>query len=171
MKVQRETARKARKVTNYMGADATVYESIDPSVTSEFVGYDRLIHTSEVTVMTTDTEVTEALSDGESGTIFVRETPFYATMGGQNADTGEIRSADGSFVFCVEDTVNLPGGRAGHIGRVISGMVKTGDTVLVLEIMKMETPVVATEDGTVASINVNVGEMVEAGALLATLNN
>ncbi len=91
MKVQRETARKARKVTNYMGADATVYESIDPSVTSEFVGYDRLIHTSEVTVMTTDTEVTEALSDGESGTIFVRETPFYATMGGQNADTGEIR--------------------------------------------------------------------------------
>lgn len=129
MKVQRETARKARKVTNYMGADATVYESIDPSVTSEFVGYDRLIHTSEVTVMTTDTEITEALSDGESGTIFVRETPFYATMGGQNADTGEIRSADGSFVFCVEDTVNLPGGRAGHIGRVISGMVKTGDTV------------------------------------------
>ena len=49
--------------------------------------------------------------------------------------------------------------------------VKKGDTILVLEIMKMETPVVATEDGTVASINVSVGDMVEAGALLATLNN
>ena len=48
--------------------------------------------------------------------------------------------------------------------------VKKGDAVLVLEIMKMETPVVAPQDGTVASINVNVGDMVEAGALLATLN-
>ena len=45
-----------------------------------------------------------------------------------------------------------------------------GGAVLVLEIMKMETPVVAPQDGTVASINVNVGDMVEAGALLATLN-
>ena len=49
--------------------------------------------------------------------------------------------------------------------------VKKGDTIIVLEIMKMETPVVATQDGTVASINVSVGDMVEAGPLLATLNN
>ena len=49
--------------------------------------------------------------------------------------------------------------------------VKKGDTVLVLEVMKMETAVVAPEDGTVASINVSVGDQVEAGALLATLNN
>lgn len=49
--------------------------------------------------------------------------------------------------------------------------VKKGDTVLILEIMKMETPVVAAEDGTVASIDVAVGDMVESGALLATLNN
>ncbi len=129
MKVQRETARKARKVTNYMGADVTVYESIDPSVTTKFVGYDRLTHTSKVTVMTTETEITEALSDGETGTIFVEETPFYATMGGQNADTGFIKSADQSFVFKVEDTVNMLGGKVGHIGSVVSGMVKTGDTV------------------------------------------
>ena len=53
----------------------------------------------------------------------------------------------------------------------VGASVKKGDTILVLEIMKMETPVVATEDGTVASINVSVGDMVEAGALLATLNN
>ena len=49
--------------------------------------------------------------------------------------------------------------------------VKKGDMVLVLEIMKMETPVVAPEDGTVASIDVAVGDQVESGALLATLNN
>ena len=57
MEVQRQTARKARKVTNYMGADVTVYESIDPSVTSEFVGYDNLTYESKITVLTTDEEV------------------------------------------------------------------------------------------------------------------
>ncbi|MEE1247633.1 MAG: alanine--tRNA ligase [Lachnospiraceae bacterium] len=129
MEVQRTTARNARKVTNYMGADVTVYESIDPSVTTEFVGYDNLTYTSEVTVMTTETEITEALSDGEIGTIFVKQTPFYATMGGQNADTGIIRSKDGSFEFKVEDTVKMLGGKVGHIGKVTKGMVKTGDMV------------------------------------------
>lgn len=129
MEVQRTTARNARKVTNYMGADVTVYESIDPSVTTEFVGYDNLTYTSEVTVMTTETEITEALSDGEIGTIFVKQTPFYATMGGQNADTGIIRSQDGSFEFKVEDTVKMLGGKVGHIGKVTKGMVKTGDKV------------------------------------------
>ena len=53
MDVQRETARKAREVTNYMGADATVYDQIDPSITTEFVGYDHLVWDSKVTVMTT----------------------------------------------------------------------------------------------------------------------
>ena len=48
--------------------------------------------------------------------------------------------------------------------------VKKGDPVLILEVMKMETPVVAPEDGTVASIDVAVGDQVESGALLATLN-
>ncbi len=48
--------------------------------------------------------------------------------------------------------------------------MKKGDSIVVLEIMKMETPVVAPQDGTVASIDVAVGDMVESGALLATLN-
>ncbi len=129
MEEQRTKARKARKVTNYMGADVTVYESIDPSVTTEFVGYENLTYSSKVTVMTTETEIVEALSDGEVGTIFVEQTPFYATMGGQNADTGVIRSADGSFEFSVEDTVKMLGGKVGHIGKVTKGMVKTGDVV------------------------------------------
>ncbi len=48
--------------------------------------------------------------------------------------------------------------------------VKKGDAVVIVEAMKMEIPVVAPQDGTVASINVAVGDAVEAGALLATLN-
>jgi alanyl-tRNA synthetase len=127
MEVQRTTARKARKVTNYMGADVTVYESVDPSITTEFVGYDNLTYKSEITVMTTETEIVEALSDGEIGTIIVKETPFYATMGGQQGDKGIIRTADGEFQ--VEDTVKLLGGKVGHIGKVVKGMLKTGDKV------------------------------------------
>jgi biotin carboxyl carrier protein len=70
-------------------------------------------------------------------------------------------------------SVKNEAGAAGKVFKIeaaAGNAVKKGDTVLVLEIMKMETPVVAPQDGTVASINVNVGDMVEAGALLATLN-
>ena len=125
MEVQRATARKARKVTNYMGADETVYESVDPSVTTEFVGYDSLNCKSKITVLTTETEIVEALSDGEVGTVIVEQTPFYATMGGQQGDKGIIRTAAGEFQ--VEDTIKLLGGKVGHVGKMISGMMKTGD--------------------------------------------
>ena len=127
MEEQRTKARNARKVTNYMGADATVYESIDPSITSEFVGYDKLTHTSKVSVLTTETEIVEALSDGENGTIIVDETPFYATMGGQQGDKGVIRTATGEFQ--VEDTVKLLGGKVGHIGHMTKGMIAAGEEV------------------------------------------
>ena len=125
MEVQRTTARKARKVTNYMGADETVYESVDPSVTTEFVGYDSLNCKSKITVLTTETEIVEALSDGEVGSVIVEQTPFYATMGGQQGDKGIIRTATGEFQ--VEDTIKLLGGKVGHVGKMISGMMKTGD--------------------------------------------
>ena len=139
MQEQKDKARKARKVTNYMGADVTVYESIDPSVTSTFVGYDRLSHISKITVLTTEDEIVEALSDGQVGTIFVEETPFYATMGGQAADTGMITTAEGTFE--VKDTVKLLGGKIGHIGVVTSGMIKSSDmaTLTVDEIRRSST--------------------------------
>ena len=98
MQEQKEKARKARKVTNYMGADVTVYESIDPSITTGFVGYDKLTHGSEITVLTTETELVDALTDGEVGTIIVKETPFYATMGGQSGDIGVIVCEDGELL-------------------------------------------------------------------------
>ena len=127
MKEQKEKARKARKTTNYMGADVTVYQSIDPAVTTKFVGYDRLVHDSAITVLTTEDEIVEALTDGQRGTILVEETPFYGTMGGQQADTGVIVSENGEFT--VENTIHLQGGKVGHVGVMTKGMFKTGDTV------------------------------------------
>ncbi len=128
MKAQRETAKGTFGEHNYMGADVTVYESIDPSVTTEFVGYDTLTAESEVTVLAAEDELVDALSDGEKGTIFVNVSPFYAESGGQEADTGVIRTED--FEFQVEDVKKLLGGKYAHIGQVTRGMVKIGDRVI-----------------------------------------
>ena len=71
-------------------------------------------------------------------------------------------------------SIKIEAGAAGKVCKIEAQpgtAVKKGDAVLILEIMKMETPVVAPEDGTVASIEVAVGDSVEAGALLATMNN
>ena len=71
-------------------------------------------------------------------------------------------------------SIEVKAGAAGKVFKIEAQpgtAVKKGDAVLILEIMKMETPVVAPEDGTVASIEVAVGDSVEAGALLATMNN
>ena len=127
MEVQRTRARKSREVTNYMGADATVYDQIDVSVTTEFTGYDRLEDTSKVTVLTTEDELVDALMEGQRGTIFVEKTPFYATMGGQEGDTGVIRTENG--LFRVEDTIHLRGGKYGHVGVMESGMISVNDQV------------------------------------------
>ena len=127
MEEQKVKARTARKVTNYMGADVTVYESLDPSITSEFIGYDKLTADSKILALTTETEVVEALTDGEIGTIIVDKTPFYATMGGQVGDHGKIVTEDAEFI--VEDTIKLLGGKVGHVGRVTKGMFKVSDIV------------------------------------------
>lgn len=135
MKEQKDKARKARKTTNYMGADVTVYQSIDASVTTKFVGYDRLVHDSQITVLTTEDEIVEALTDGQKGTILVDETPFYGTMGGQQGDTGVIISGNGEFK--VEDTIHLQGGKVGHVGIMVKGMFQTGETVTLKVCEKM----------------------------------
>lgn len=127
MEEQRVKARKARGVTNYMGADATVYDEIDPSITTEFVGYDHLDYTSDITVLTTENELVQEISEGEDGTIFVEQTPFYATMGGQEGDTGVITTDAAEFV--VKDTIKLLGGKVGHVGTVKKGTFKIGDSV------------------------------------------
>ena len=127
MEVQRKRARESRAVSNYMGADATVYDEIDRNITTEFTGYDKLEATSKVTVLTTETEIVDSLMEGQKGTIFVEKTPFYATMGGQEGDIGVITTANG--VFRVEDTIKLRGGKYGHVGVMESGMISGGEEV------------------------------------------
>lgn len=73
-----------------------------------------------------------------------------------NAGSVEIKSSVPGKVIAVEASQ----GQA----------VKAGDTVVILESMKMEIPVVAPQDGTIASIAVSQGNEVENGAVLATMN-
>ena len=136
MDEQREKARSSREVTNYMGADATVYDQIDTSVTTEFVGYDHLSYESPVMVLTTEDEIVDSLMEGQKGTVFVEKTPFYAPMGGQVGDTGVIETANGKFV--VEDTIKLRGGKFGHVGHMESGMISKGETVSLITLYPFE---------------------------------
>lgn len=140
MEAQRQKAREARKGTNYMGAEETVFDTIDPSLNTEFTGYDSTEGESEVAVMTLaenvgedgeeiykDTEVTEALTEGQHGTVITPATPFYATMGGQEGDTGVITGPEGEFK--VTTAVHLKGDKVGHVGYMTKGMLKAGDKV------------------------------------------
>ena len=133
MQVQRETARSARKTTNYMGRD-DIYQKLDASLTSAFTGYDKLEDESKVTALVRlaadeegEDEIADAVTDGEKACVITSETPFYGTMGSQVGDRGVIESANGKFE--VEDTIHLQGGKIGHIGHMVSGMFQTGETV------------------------------------------
>ena len=136
MKVQKDTARNARKTTSYMGADATVYEQIDPAINSEFIGYDKTEAEGRIVALVSvsseedgeESAVSEALTDGMSGAVITDVTPFYATKGGQVGDVGVITLGDS--LFEVKETIPVAGSKIAHIGRVVKGMFKVGDKVV-----------------------------------------
>ena len=85
-----------------------------------------------------------------------KTAPKAAAPAAGNAGSIEVKAGAAGKVFKLEASVGQS--------------VKKGDAVIIIEAMKMEIPVVAPEDGTVASINVAVGDAIESGAVLATLN-
>lgn len=138
MEIQKTTARNARKVQNYMGADATVFEQISLDIKSEFDGYDKLEKDDKILALTLNTltkapdgtekvvsTVEDKLTEGANGAIIVASTPFYATMGGQTGDTGIIKTENGTFV--VQDTTKVAGDKIAHHGYVESGEFSVGD--------------------------------------------
>ena len=136
MKVQKDTARNARKTTSYMGADATVYEQIDPAINSEFIGYDKTEAEGKIVALVSvsseedgeESAVSEALTDGMAGAVITDVTPFYATKGGQVGDVGVITLGDS--VSEVKETIRVAGSKIAHIGKVVKGMFKVGDKVV-----------------------------------------
>ncbi|MCD8254394.1 MAG: alanine--tRNA ligase, partial [Oscillospiraceae bacterium] len=124
MQEQRERARAAR------GDMSDAWKGIDLGLDTrptEFTGYSVLEDTGSILALVAVGEVTGVLSEGYEGIIVLDKTPFYAEMGGQSADHGEIIS--GSGVFAVDNVQKDKGGKVLHYGRVVSGEMKTGDSV------------------------------------------
>ena len=125
MEQQKELARNSQNFSAKLDMSGSVFEKLDPELVSEFVGYDTVSADSVIAAIGTEEGLADALAAGGEGTVITPVTPFYATMGGQKGDTGIIRTEGG--VFTVEETVKLPGGRVGHVGRVTEGTVRTGE--------------------------------------------
>ena len=105
----------------------------------------------------------------KSYTITVNGNVYDVTV----EETGAAAPATAAALAAGAGSIKIEAGAAGKVFKLEANpgtAVKRGDTILVLEVMKMETPVVAPQDGTVASIEVAVGDHIEAGALLATMN-
>lgn len=124
---QRNAARSARAVSNYMGADATVYDLVDPALTTEFVGYDQRENEAMITCIVGKDNLEDSLMQKDEGAVIVDSTSFYATMGGQDADKGVIENEHARFI--VEDCIKLSGDKVAHIGRMESGMLSVNDKV------------------------------------------
>lgn len=105
--------------------------------------------------------------------VTVEETGAAATAAAPRKATPAAAPAATAAPAAGAGSIKIEAGAAGKVFKLEANpgtAVKRGDTILVLEVMKMETPVVAPQDGTVASIEVAVGDHIEAGALLATMN-
>lgn len=122
MEEQKQKARDNQSFSARLSTDTALYDELEESLASEFTGYDTLQAESSVAAIASDGKWQDVLSEGQEGTIITAKTPFYATMGGQKGDFGVIKTADGTFE--VTDTVKVPGGRIGHIGKVVSGTIK-----------------------------------------------
>ena len=133
MKVQRERARSARKVSNYMGADVKTSDAISAEVETEFDGYGKDELSGKVQVLIDGEEFADSLTEGSKGILVTDVTPFYAEMGGQIGDTGVIYND--SFKAKVVDTKKNIGGKIVHFVEVLSGEVKVND-VVTLEVDK-----------------------------------
>ena len=105
--------------------DGKVYDEIDASIVSEFIGYDTLSADDKILAIVSGSELKNEIAGGDEAVIITGKTPFYATMGGQLGDIGTIRTKNGSFN--VTEAVKLPSDRIGHVGKVTEGKIVCGD--------------------------------------------
>lgn len=126
MKAQKERARNARAKSTYMGAAETVYNQLDTSLKTEFVGYsENSVDDATITALVANGEIADTATVDSEVAIFLDKTPFYAEMGGQVGDTGIIKTDMGTVE--VSDCIRVVGGKSAHIGVVVDGEIKVGD--------------------------------------------
>ncbi len=124
MEEQKQKARDSQNFSAKLNASAGVFDSLDESITTKFVGYDGLNTEGTIVALADEADLKDSLSENEKGTIITDVTSFYGTMGGQVGDKGIIKTADGEFT--VTETIHLANGRVGHAGYVSKGTIKSG---------------------------------------------
>jgi alanyl-tRNA synthetase len=115
---QRERARAASKFAMAAGLEYSGAKTL-------FHGYEKLVHPARVVALYREGAKVDALESGDTGTVVLDETPFYAESGGQVGDKGELVAAGGTFV--VDDTQKIQADVVGHHGVLKAGALKVGD--------------------------------------------
>ena len=128
MEEQKQKARDNQNFSANLTTGAGVFDSLDESVQSEFVGYTTTECEGKVVAIADESALTDELGKGSKGTIITDKTPFYGTMGGQVGDIGVIECKCGAR-FKVIETIHVAGGRTAHVGEVVEGTFKVGSEV------------------------------------------
>ena len=126
MKEQKARAREARKALGDLGWAGVEFGKEVPA--TRFVGYDKLEGEGHVAAIVAEEELRDTIAAGTEGILVLDETPFYAEMGGQVADHGVITCGEARFQ--VTDVQKNKGGKFMHYGKLLSGSLSVGDTVL-----------------------------------------
>src|SRR5436190_917512 len=120
MEQQRERARAASKFAMAAALEYSGGKTV-------FHGYEKLVHPAKVVALYREGAQVQSLKSGDTGTVVLGETPFYAESGGQVGDKGEIVGAGGTFA--VDDTQKIQAEVSGHHGTMRTGALKVGDRV------------------------------------------
>ncbi len=128
METQREDARRAWKGSGDAKTETIWFDLREKHGATEFLGYDTEVAEGLVLAIVQDGQSKASITTGETATLIVNQTPFYAESGGQSGDTGYIRTAEGA-VFRVTDTLKRVGDLFAHVGQLESGALKTNDAV------------------------------------------
>ena len=123
---QRERAKAAQKYGVGGNAAAAAEAGLEGKPTV-FIGYEKTTTHASIVSLLSEGELVGVLNEGQEASLVLDKTAFYAEMGGQVGDTGEIKSKSGRFA--VTDTVRTALGIVVHRGKMISGSLSEGDAV------------------------------------------
>jgi len=130
MNEQRDRAKADAKAKKSGHTDLTEYRAIvDKSGTSKFVGYENITTEAKLTGLLFDGKRVSEVNAGSEIEVTLDRTPFYAEGGGQLADSGVIKLANGAVIEIDDVQTPLPGLFV-HRGKVVSGVVKNGEQVV-----------------------------------------
>ncbi len=126
MEEQKQKARDNANFSAKLNTAAGVFDALDESIKTKFLGYEGLNTKGKIVALADETALKDSLAEGEKGTIITDITTFYGTMGGQVGDKGIIKTESGEFT--VTEAIHLAEGRIGHVGFVSKGTISKDST-------------------------------------------